>query len=216
MDDEPPAPVAQPTPGAVWPGRPPSGSFLFFDRKARGVGDLVTVEVIENISAEGQATTDLEKSSTLSALVSSQVGFAQLITSPLRLLFQLFGVRDARNVGAPGTQVNVLTSEVDDTFEGEGTTRRTGRFNAVITCRVLEELPGKLFHIRGRRALVVNHEIQYVTVEGYVRQQDIRIDNSVRSDVLAEARITLDGLGVIDDKQRPGWLSRVFSWVYPL
>ena len=38
----------------------------------------------------------------------------------------------------------------------------------------------------------------------------------VGSDALAEARITLDGLGVIDDKQRPGWLTRALSWLYPL
>ena len=57
--------------------------------------------------------------------------------------------------------------------------------------------------------------MQYLSVEGLVRQQDIGMDNIVGSDVIAEARITLDGLGVVDDKQRPGWMTRVMSWLYP-
>lgn len=208
----PPAPLSE---GAIWPGDSPSGSFLFFDQKARGVGDLVTVRVVEDVSAEGAATTDLERRSTLSAIISSDVGFQQLVSSPLRLLFLMLGIRNPRNAGQSGTQLDVVASETEDVFAGEGTTSRKGKFDAVITCTVIEELPGKVFHIRGRRSVVINHEMQYLSVEGYVRQQDIRIDNVVLSDALAEARISLDGLGVIDDKQRPGWLTRILSWVYP-
>ena len=48
-----------------------------------------------------------------------------------------------------------------------------------------------------------------------MRPEDIRIDNTVPSAVLAEARVTVDGIGVVDDKQRPGWLARALDWVYP-
>ena len=173
------------------------------------------MSVEEEISAEGQASTDPEKRSGLSALITSDVGFQQLISSPLRLIFLLLGVENPRNAGDSGTPLNVVDSEVEDTFEGEGSTSRSGKFDAIVTCRVIQELPGKLFRVRGRRVLIINHEMQYLTVEGFVRQQDIQIDNVVSSSVLADAKITLDGLGVIDDKQRPGWLTRVFSWVYP-
>lgn len=210
---ETPEPI--PTEGAIWPGNSPSGSFLFFDQKARGVGDLVTVEVLEDVSAEGAASTDLEQKSTLQAVLTSDVGLQQLVSSPIRLVLRLFGMTDPQNTGPAGTELNVLDAQTDNKFEGEGSTSRQGKFNAVITCRVVEELPGKVFRIRGKRALVINHEIQYLTVDGYVRQQDIAIDNVVLSEALAEARITLDGLGVVDDKQRPGWGSRVFSWIYP-
>ena len=81
---------------------------------------------------------------------------------------------------------------------------------------VVEVLPGGVFHIMGQRQIVVNHELQYLTLEGLVRREDIGIDNQVQSTALAEARITIDGIGVVDDKQRPGWLTRVMSWIYPL
>ena len=69
--------------------------------------------------------------------------------------------------------------------------------------------------VRGRRTIVVNHELQLLTVEGLVRRDDIGIDNTVASTALAEARLTLDGVGVIDDKQRPPLFARFLDWFYP-
>jgi flagellar L-ring protein precursor FlgH len=84
-----------------------------------------------------------------------------------------------------------------------------------LTCRVVEALPGDVFRIQGRRQILVNHELQLVTVEGLVRRQDIAIDNTVSSTQLAEVKLTFDGIGVIDDKQRPPILARVLDWVMP-
>jgi len=204
------------TQGAVWPGRTPSGSFLFFDQKARSVGDLVTVNVVENVLAEESAATDLEKKSSMGATLTSDVGLQALVQKPIEFLLRAVGLGNVGVAVPDGTELNVLESNNTDKFEGDGKTRREGRFTATVTCRVLAVHPGPIFHVRGRRGIVVNHEMRYLTVEGLVRQLDIGIDNTVVSSALAEARITLDGIGVVDDKQRPGWLQRVFSWVYPL
>ncbi|MGH0033739.1 MAG: flagellar basal body L-ring protein FlgH [Myxococcota bacterium] len=204
-----------PEPGSIWLGDAPSGSFLFFDQKARGAGDLVTVRVLERMSAAGQATTDLSKGSSLGASVNSDVGFQEFVTGPIKWLFRVLGISNPGNDVTPGVATNVVQSQLGDDFAGDGSTQRSGSFTATVTCRVVSVLPGRIFHVRGRRAIAVNKEMQYLSVEGLVRQQDIGIDNTVGSDVLAEARITLDGLGVIDDKQRPGWMTRVLSWLYP-
>ena len=71
-------PPPTPTDGAIWNGTFPSGSFLSFDRKARNVGDLVTVQVVERTSAENAASTKTASSSSLSERVSSDVGFQAL------------------------------------------------------------------------------------------------------------------------------------------
>lgn len=207
---------ARPTEGAVWPGDTPSGSFLFFDSKARGVGDLLTVLIVEDLEARGGATTELESESTVSAKLTSDIGLQKLISAPVRGLLRAVGIDDPGRDVEPGTELTAVDSETESSFEGEGQTERRGTFDGVITCRIVDVLPGDVFHIRGRRALVVNHEMQYVTLEGLVRREDISLDNTVPSTVLAEARLTYDGLGVVDDKQRPGVLSRVLSWIYPL
>ncbi len=213
----PPAvPDPPPSEGAIWPGETPSGSFLFFDRKARGIGDLVTVQVVESVLAEGSAETELESSSRWETDISSDAGFTELITQPLRRILRLIGIDGPGRTLASGAEVNILDAENDHEFEGEGSTKREGRFEAVVTCRIVNVLPGNVFHIRGRRSIVINHEMQYLTLEGLVRREDIGIDNSVPSTKLADAQLSFDGLGVIDDKQRPGVLSRVLSWLYPL
>ena len=208
-----PAPPVQHTDGAIWDGSTASGSFLFFDQKARGEGDLVTVVIDEAMQAEGSALTDTDRSSSIGASAASDLGIAELALLPFKKLAELFDVDTVDP--APGGTINALEATHDNTFEGEGSTQRSGRFTAVLTCRVVRVLPGKIFHIRGRRSLVVNHEEQFLTLEGYVRQEDIGINNNVFSSAVADARMTLDGVGVIDDKQRPGLIARVMDWVYP-
>lgn len=203
-----------PADGAIWPGRTASGSFLFFDNKAQGRGDLVTVIIDEDISAEGSATTDLQGSSEMSTGLSSDVGLADLVSKIFREFVEFFGV-DAPGGPAPGANLNVIQSTNDNNYEGEGSTERSGRFTANITCRVIGVLPGKIFHIQGRRSLLINAEEQLLTLEALVRQEDIGINNTVPSSVLAEARMRLDGIGVVDDKQRPGWAQRITDWIYP-
>jgi flagellar L-ring protein precursor FlgH len=119
-------------------------------------------------------------------------------------------------VGANGAAVDVLTASKSSDFDGDGTTSRSGTFQGKMACRVIAVLPGGVLHIRGRRHVVVNHDAQYITLEGLVRVEDISVNNTVPSVALAEARLTYDGLGVLDDKQRPGLLARVLDWLYPL
>lgn len=210
-----PPPKPGPTDGAIWPGSFASGSFLSFDRKARNVGDLLTVRIVEQAKARSEAATDLESAGNLSALLRSDVGLQDLIAKPVGQLLGRLVKADRRGVDA-GEELRIAEGSSQNDFDGSGTTERSGRFEAILTARVIAVLPGEVLHIRGRRAITVNHELQYMTLEALVRRADISIENVVPSSVLAEARITLDGIGVIDDKQRPGWLLRTMSWLSPL
>ena len=125
--------------------------------------------------------------------------------------------------------VKTMDNPLDLMIEGEGffqvTTiqdgdpitayTRAGNFTSIVACRVVEVLPGGIFHIYGRREMIVNHELQLLTVEGLVRREDIGINNTVLSSALADARLTYDGIGVIDDKQRPPLLARWMDWLFP-
>jgi flagellar L-ring protein precursor FlgH len=210
-----PAPAAPPSAGAIWTGGAAAGSFLYYDRKARGPGDLVTVVIRENLSAQGSANTELSKATSFSADASSDLGFVDALQDVSGKLFDLLGFGTDRVVAAPGATLNALDATQDNSFEGDGQTQRRSSMTGVLTCRVVEALPGDVFRIQGRRQILVNHELQLVTVEGLVRRQDIAIDNTVSSTQLADVRLTFDGIGVIDDKQRPPVLGRVLDWVLP-
>ncbi len=211
----PPPPPADPTPGAIWTGGSAAGSFLYYDRKARGLGDLVTVVIRENLAAQGSATTALDKSSAISADATSDLGFTDALQDVSWKLFELLGFGNTGTVIPPSATLNVLDSNQSSSFEGDGQTQRRSTMTGTLTCRVVEALPGDVFRVQGRRQILVNHELQLVTVEGLVRRQDIAIDNTVSSTQLAEVKLTFDGIGVIDDKQRPPLIGRVLDWVMP-
>lgn len=203
-----------PEAGAVWRGNTAAGSFLFFDRKARGAGDLITVLVVEDFSATGSAATRLGKGSSIAAGASSDIGLTDLYQKGAKWFFGLFGA-DPNGRVPTGSEVNTLSSNYQNDFDGDGSTTREGSFHGVVTCRVLKVLPRGVFHIRGRRSIIVNHEEQVLTVEGLVRREDIGINNTILSSNLGEARLAFDGRGVIDDKQRPSVVARMMDWLYP-
>jgi flagellar L-ring protein precursor FlgH len=211
----PPAPPAEPTPGAIWTGGSSAGSFLYYDRKARGLGDLVTVVIRESLAAQGSANTALDRTSAMSANASSDLGLTDAVQDVSSKLFKLLGFGGNSNPVAPGATLNALDTDQSSSFKGDGQTQRRSSMTGTLTCRVVEALPGDVFRIQGRRQLLVNHELQLVTVEGLVRRQDIAIDNTVASTQLADVRLTFDGIGVIDDKQRPPLLGRLLDWVLP-
>lgn len=206
-----------PSEGAIWPGDTHGGSFLFFDSKARAIGDLVTVRINEDLEADSEAVTDLGRSASHGLSLSSDVGFQALAERGAEKLLALLGIGADRSSPetASGTNLNVLTASTASDFSGDGSTERKGTFTGVITCRVVNVLPGGVYHVQGRRQIIVNHEAQWITLEALVRQDDIGIDNMVDSTKLAEAKLSFDGIGVIDDKQRPGWVARILDWVYP-
>lgn len=203
--------------GSIFQGQTSSGSYLFFDSKARRVGDLITVMIVEQTQAQGDASTELESERIMAGTMSSDIGIQALIMKPARKILRLLGFAGAgRTDIAEGSDVNVITSKMQNDFTGEGQTKRSGSFSGVITCRVIGVQPGGILHIKGRRWVVINHDAQFLSIEGLVRPEDLSIRNTVASNFIAEMNLSYDGLGVIDDKQRPGWLARVFDWVYPL
>ncbi len=204
-----------PSDGSIWRGTTEGGSFLFYDEKAKREGDLVTVVIVEQTNAQGDARTETESERIINGSISSQIGFQKLISSPIRGLMRVFGFDEPGVTVPEGTPLNVVESGMRNDFTGEGTTSRSGTFTGVITCRVIGVLPNGILHIRGRRSVVVNHEAQYISLEGLVRREDLTIENQVLSNAVAEMRLAYDGMGVLDDKQRPGWMSRLIDWVYP-
>ncbi|MEQ8203568.1 MAG: flagellar basal body L-ring protein FlgH, partial [Smithellaceae bacterium] len=102
-----------------------------------------------------------------------------------------------------------------NSLKGAGDTTRSSKLSASISARVLKILDNGNLLIEGRRQLTVNAEDQYLVITGIVRPEDITAINTVASQYIADARILYTGDGVINDKMRPGWLTRVVDWVWP-
>ena len=165
---------------------------LFSDTKARRVGDIVTIEVSESSSAQNTATTDTDRESNLTA------GIQEFFGADVSKLDN-FNVRGG----------------MESEFEGSGSTSRSGDLKAFITARVVEVLPGGNLKVIGSREILVNNEKQLMTIYGVVRPRDISNDNIVLSSFVSDARIAYSGAGIVDDRQRPGWMANTLNTIWP-
>ena len=203
-----------PSDGSLWRGDA-SRRFLAFENRAKQLGDLVTVVIKEKAEAENSSTTDLERNSDYSASIDSDIQLQTLITRPVRNILRLLGFTNDRSERDPNANVNIVDAATQSTFEGEGTIERQSEFTTTIACVVTEVTPAGLLRIEGERHLTINFETQIIELRGYVRPEDIQIDNTVPSSLVASADIHFGGRGVLSAKQRVPWIARLLDLVLP-
>ncbi|MBU1340929.1 MAG: flagellar basal body L-ring protein FlgH [Proteobacteria bacterium] len=185
----------RPSEGSLWISK---NSSMFEDSKATHVGDTVIVDIIENSTSKMDVNTESSRKTAMD------------IGMPTMNLFgdkKIFG-------GAPGA-TKILGTDFTNSFAGEATSDRSGQVTASIAARVTEVLPNGNLSLFGRRAMKVNNEVQYITVSGIIRPQDVSASNRVKSTYLADSRIEYYGKGALADKQKPGWGTRIIDNLWP-
>lgn len=176
--------------------------FLYDDNRATRVGDIVLVRVAESATTKIKSETTASKENTVNNSITALPETGLIGNLPL-----------AETLGAKvGVGVGASTSS---DFSGDGETKQESNFEATVATRIVRKLPGNLLQLEGARRIRVNAETQFLVVRGLIRQRDVAADNSVESTSLAEAQIEIYGQGVLADKQRPGWLSRLLDNLYP-
>jgi len=190
--------------GSLWPGRSPT--LLFADERALRENDLLVINIQENADAANGATTDITRSSSMSASAGYQKG-----SGPLT-----FGSPSGGSLGAAtgGTAVQ-LQGGMDSALSAHGSTGRTQQFVAIVPAVVRKVLPNGNLFVEGHKVVLVNNEEQHFYISGIVRPIDIEQDNSVLSSKVADAEIEFTGRGLLTDNQKQGWLSRYFGWIWP-
>ena len=182
---------------------------LFVAIKARRVGDIVTVKIEESAKATNKAKTETERNSSLEAGIQKLFGLDDWWQN--QILPDIGGDWPKINpFGDPSVKGNMKS-----TFEGDGETSRSGTLSAYITCRVVDVMRNGNLKIVGTRGVMVNHENQLIILSGVIRPRDISEDNIVDSRFISDAKIAYSGSGVIDDRQRPGWLANLLNNLWP-
>ncbi len=182
--------------GSLWQA---ASSGLTEDMKARRKGDTLTVLISEQSSASKQASTGTSRAASMSAGIPNLLGLETNMTG-------------IKNWMDPSKLVSAST---DSKYDGSGSTSRKENLSAIITARVVDVLANGNLLIEGRRNVKVNHEDQVIVLEGTVRPRDISQDNVVNSSLIADARVSYTGNGVISDRQRPGWLLNALDFIWP-
>ena len=177
---------------------------LFEDARARRVGDIVLVKLVENTKAQNKAETTANKNGSNDYQVSAMFNREKSGFIP----FVPVGPQPA--VGLP-----ILNTGSVSGLTATGKTKRENYVTTSLATRVLRVLPGGLMEIEGAREIRVNEETEYMVVRGMIRSKDVSADNSVLSTQIADASIEYYGKGVLADKQKPGWFTRLMDNVWP-
>ena len=206
-----PPPVSRPSDesdGSLWQTSS-SLNGMFIDTKARNVGDIVTVKIDESAKASNKAKTDTERNSSLEAGIQKLFGVEDWWQNEV-LPDVPSSLPKLNPFGDPAVKGNLKSS-----FTGDGETSRSGSLDAFITCRVVAVMPNGNLKIVGTRELMVNYENQMIILSGVIRPRDISDNNVILSTFISDAKIAYSGSGVVDDRQRPGWLANLLNTVWP-
>jgi flagellar L-ring protein FlgH len=180
---------------------------FFQDLRAYQVGDLVTVNIVETSSASKNAGTKTGRNSSIDAGIPNALGWETKLKN-----LTSFGNKNVHNAFDNSSLFN---SSMKNSFDGSGTTSREESMTAYITVRVIQVLSNGNLFIQGTREVTVNNETQHIILSGTIRPSDISPDNSIISSYIGDAKIQYTGSGVLSDKQRVGWLTRIIDYVWP-
>jgi len=178
------------------------GLWLFRDLRAREVGDIVTVNIVEVAKASKLATTKTARQSDIDMGIPQFFGYQEY-------------VKKKAAESAAFDPNHLIVAHTTNDFDGSGATARDETMTASMSARVMDVLPNGNLVIRGSRQVRVNLEDQVIVLSGIIRPEDITVDNTILSSFVADAKIEYYGNGVVSEKQRPGWLARLLDYVWP-
>lgn len=173
---------------------------LLGDRRASVRGDILTVVIEIDDSAEFSNSSERERSG------SEQMGIPNLFGLPQRADGLL-------------TQGGSLGEAVDfdstSSSSGEGAIRRNEQLTLRVAATITEVLQNGVLRIEGSQEVRVNNEVRELLVTGYVRPEDISRQNAIEYDRIAAARISYGGRGLITDVQRPRYGQEIADTILP-
>lgn len=162
---------------------------FYTDVKAREVGDVLTVMIVEKTLASNSSSIMTEKETTVG---TSGGGTGALDFIPA--------------FGMDGT--------ISKEHEGMGTTSRRGTIVGQMAAVVVEVLDSGNLRIQGEKQIIVNDETEILVVTGIVRPEDVSGQNIVYSSDMANTEITYKGKGMVTSYSRPSILTRLLTFFF--
>ncbi len=165
---------------------------LFEDRRARYVGDTMTIGIAENTTASTKSGTKASRSTSISASVPTVTGLPG---------------KSLQGMGLSATGANSL--------DGKGEAAANNVFTGNITVTVIEVLPNGNLLVSGEKQVSIGAGTEFIRLSGIVNPYFINAANTISSAQVADARIEYKESGVISEAQVMGWLARFFLTFMP-
>ena len=165
------------------------GARTFFnDQRARSLGDILTVQVDIDDSAQTSNATDRTRANSFSAATPS-----------------IFGLESSLGKILPGgyNPAKALGNDSNASGSGSGSVKRAEKISVTLAAVVTGVLPNGNLIVQGTQEVKTNREIRVLTVSGIVRPEDVSSTNTIKHTQMADARISYGGRGDITNMQSP-------------
>jgi flagellar L-ring protein precursor FlgH len=167
---------------------------MFSDKRAVNVGDILTITVADSTATSKNNQTKTAKQSSWSAAITSF----------------LFPGYAALNGKMPAIDYNSNIKH-----DGSGAINNSQSIVTHVAVKVIDVLPNQNLVIEGKRETFFSGEKQTITLHGIVRPEDVAYGNTVMSDNIADANISITGRGTVSDAQRKGWFTKIVDKLNP-
>ena len=180
-----------------------TGIVLYEDPRARRIGDILIIKLVESTNATKTASTNTKKENAVSIANPGLFGTTAQWNAPIR----------SPLVNTKNLDLSASLSSSQD-FKGGADSSQNNSLSGSISVTVTEVLTNGNLMVRGEKLIGINQGHEFVRLSGIVRAQDIQPDNSVLSTQVADAQISYGGKGALADSNEHGWLTRFFqsSW----
>lgn len=195
-------PTTPPPIAATTPRTPPpvTGSLFhnasyrpaFEDRRARMVGDNVTINIVENVTASQKSSSTVDRTSEASGGITS-------------LPFVKRSLADRTTLAAGS----------ESTFSGKGGTESANTFTGSITTTVVDVLPNGHLVVTGEKQIGVNQNVDVLRFSGTIDPRALQPGSIVNSTQVANVRVESRGRGAQNEAQAMGWMNRFFNTITP-
>jgi len=173
------------------------GGLFSSDRRARRVGDILTVDFNEVFAATKAQTAASAKSDSFDVTLPDVL--PNIITGGL----------------GNGKDGNAMAAGTTRSFSGSGNAAQSNSLTGRLSVTIVRVFDNGNMGVLGQKELTLNNGKEYIRLSGIVRPEDISPSNTVSSNLLADAQISYTGAGQLADSSKPGWLSRALRTVSP-
>ena len=193
-------PRVMPVAAAPVPARASNGSLYqsasyrpaFEDRRARLVGDTVTIQITESLTASQVSSSTSNRDTSISSGISA------------------LPLQTAAGLG----KFDIGASTKND-FSGKGGTQSANTFSGTITATVVDVMPNGNLIVAGEKQIGVNHNVDVLRFSGTVDPRLLQPGSVIASTQVANVRVESRGRGPQGEAQTVGWLSRFFLSLHP-
>ena len=187
--------------GSLWREGVTDERGMCADKRAKRVGDILTIIV--------QETASVANSESLKTAKSSKSGITNLADTIVK---QFAGKLPKQ--AQPLKDLNLSSTGTND-YTGGGEVKNSQTIATRAAVQVIDVLPNGNLVVEGLREISFSKERQFAALRGLVRSYDIQPDNTVLSSNIADARIEIIAEGTLTDAQKKGWLLRLNDKINP-